>query len=144
MHFGILGMKWGIRRYQNKDGSLTPAGKKRYSEKASLDKGLLNKNAKNAEKTPSDRMSEELQGLKLVEDDGRHFTQEYVDIAERYARDHDIYNLNFLEAVQNEPFENEDRDLPESQTTRLKEYRKFLIDPMNYEAPEKRKREGKK
>lgn len=28
-HYGILGMKWGIRRYQNKDGSLTPAGKKR-------------------------------------------------------------------------------------------------------------------
>ena len=30
-HHGIKGMKWGIRRYQNKDGSLTPAGKKRYS-----------------------------------------------------------------------------------------------------------------
>ena len=30
-HFGIKGMKWGRRRYQNKDGSLTPAGKKRYS-----------------------------------------------------------------------------------------------------------------
>lgn len=29
-HFGIKGMKWGQRRYQNKDGSLTPAGKKRY------------------------------------------------------------------------------------------------------------------
>lgn len=29
-HHGILGMKWGVRRYQNKDGSLTPAGKKRY------------------------------------------------------------------------------------------------------------------
>jgi ribosomal protein S30 len=28
-HFGILGMKWGIRRYQNKDGSLTQAGKDR-------------------------------------------------------------------------------------------------------------------
>ena len=31
-HYGILGMKWGIRRYQNKDGSLTPAGKKRYAK----------------------------------------------------------------------------------------------------------------
>ncbi len=28
-HHGILGMKWGVRRYQNKDGSLTKAGKKR-------------------------------------------------------------------------------------------------------------------
>lgn len=31
-HYGILGMKWGVRRYQNKDGSLTPKGKKHYAE----------------------------------------------------------------------------------------------------------------
>ena len=31
-HAGIKGMKWGVRRYQNKDGSLTPAGKKRYGD----------------------------------------------------------------------------------------------------------------
>lgn len=30
-HHGVLGMHWGVRRYQNKDGSLTPAGKKRYT-----------------------------------------------------------------------------------------------------------------
>lgn len=30
LHYGILGMKWGIRRYQNYDGTLTSAGKKRY------------------------------------------------------------------------------------------------------------------
>lgn len=31
-HHGIKGQKWGVRRYQNKDGSLTPAGKKRVAE----------------------------------------------------------------------------------------------------------------
>lgn len=30
-HHGIKGQKWGVRRYQNKDGSLTPAGNKRYN-----------------------------------------------------------------------------------------------------------------
>ena len=28
-HHGVLGMHWGVRRYQNKDGSLTSAGKKK-------------------------------------------------------------------------------------------------------------------
>lgn len=31
-HYGIKGMKWGIRRYQNPDGSYTPKGRKRYVE----------------------------------------------------------------------------------------------------------------
>lgn len=34
-HHGIKGMKWGIRRYQNKDGSLTPEGRNRYSDDTS-------------------------------------------------------------------------------------------------------------
>ena len=31
-HFGIKGMKWGVRRYQNEDGTLTPEGKRRISK----------------------------------------------------------------------------------------------------------------
>ncbi len=32
-HYGILGMKWGVRRYQNADGTWTEAGKQRYGSK---------------------------------------------------------------------------------------------------------------
>lgn len=31
-HWGVKGMRWGVRRYQYRDGSLTPAGKKRYAD----------------------------------------------------------------------------------------------------------------
>lgn len=44
-HHGVKGMRWGRRRYQNTDGSLTPAGKKRYITVAQA-----NRNAANAEK----------------------------------------------------------------------------------------------
>lgn len=30
-HWGVKGMKWGVRRYQNEDGTLNAAGKKRYA-----------------------------------------------------------------------------------------------------------------
>lgn len=42
-HFGILGMKWGIRRFQNPDGSLTEEGRKRYGDILTPDqmKGMI-------------------------------------------------------------------------------------------------------
>lgn len=36
-HYGVMGMKWGVRRYQNKDGTLTAAGKKQKKKTLSAD-----------------------------------------------------------------------------------------------------------
>lgn len=36
-HFGIKGMRWGVRRYQNEDGTLTEAGKERYGTKENFE-----------------------------------------------------------------------------------------------------------
>lgn len=37
-HHGIKGMKWGVRRFQNADGSLTAKGKQRYGDKDNFEK----------------------------------------------------------------------------------------------------------
>lgn len=43
-HHGILGMKWGIRRYQNPDGSLTTEGKIRYARSVYRGNKALDRN----------------------------------------------------------------------------------------------------
>ena len=42
-HWGILDMHWGVRRFQNPDGSLTPAGRERYLKNIKKQKGLIEK-----------------------------------------------------------------------------------------------------
>ena len=50
-HYGVLGMKWGVRRYQNSDGSLTNAGKKRYGDdENNITRRQMRKRVKDAKK----------------------------------------------------------------------------------------------
>lgn len=61
-HYGIKGMRWGIRRFQNKDGSLTPAGKKRYAENDSeSEKSKVSEDYRRARRTISEMSDSELQ-----------------------------------------------------------------------------------
>ena len=70
VHHGILGMKWGIRRFQNKDGSLTAAGKKRQEE---LDNEQSNKPVKKSVKDMSDSELKEALNRQRME-------REYLDL----------------------------------------------------------------
>lgn len=76
-HHGIKGMKWGVRRYQNEDGSLTAAGKKRYYGKVDriqkdidsfkgLEGGIKTKGGRTV--LTSKDVQDHVRGLELVRD----------------------------------------------------------------------------
>lgn len=58
-HHGILGQKWGIRRYQNADGTLTPEGKARYGEREAIINPTMSKK--------SQRLNEKIKNAKTDE-----------------------------------------------------------------------------
>ena len=82
-HWGIKGMKWGVRRYQNPDGSLTAAGKKRYTNPdGSLNekgKKKFGNSVKSDAETPKRKTAKDM-------------TDEELDKAIARARKEDEYN----------------------------------------------------
>lgn len=76
-HYGILGMKWGRRRYQDKDGSLTPAGQKRYNKEMEKiqkkERALANKRAYDAKMAKLEnarkRVDEQKEAIKKQKND---------------------------------------------------------------------------
>ena len=68
-HHGILGMKWGVRRYQNEDGSLTAAGKKRYDKMEAYRTKLAGK-AKQKSERLSERSKEAGRNIRDLKENG--------------------------------------------------------------------------
>lgn len=74
-HFGILGMKWGVRRFQNKDGSLTKEGQERYRSASQVAEEVKN------------RIAPDLIKLEAIDDASDRFN----NIGDELAEDYDNY-----------------------------------------------------
>ena len=97
-HHGILGQKWGIRRYENADGTLTEAGKKRYAKEVQRNRQKKKENRAADEeslKDPDKWVEEDRRGAKNVADNARNLTN----------------SLRELERATDKPKENKRLDL---------------------------------
>ena len=114
MHHGIKGMKWGVRRYQNKDGTLTAAGKKRQAKleerRDKLD-GKLNKlNSKKRElglETPEEKKERILKSrsAKALYDNADLFTDAELQKAyNRLTLENNVKNLAPKEVSKGQKF----------------------------------------
>ena len=143
-HHGIKGQKWGIRRYQNPDGSLTSEGQKRYNEKGAKgikgfdeDAYYRSERMKRWQK-PSSVTDEDLEdAYQKMRNNSK--TDEEKDQKVRSwinARDTDRYQIDFLESIQNSKILYDD-----DFKAILTEYAKYLDHPYEYMKNEGRKLE---
>ena len=92
-HHGIKGQKWGVRRYQNKDGSLTLAGQRRYGEDntRTLKKGTEIQNISRKQLDPSSKKSNRIYGSYTDSD-----KLEYLDMMGNFEYEGKGYKNTFV------------------------------------------------
>lgn len=84
-HHGIKGMKWGIRRYQNKDGSLTKAGQKRY-ERDQRENSGKKKGNKVGQADPQRWVKEDLSRSKTLANESRNMANNLKNMNDKAMR----------------------------------------------------------
>ena len=87
-HYGVRGMKWGVRRYQNKDGSLTPAGQKRYAKEEYKNNKKIAKEKYRAAKESADRQYEAdtVEKRQAIDQEKERFEKKNAETNQHYER----------------------------------------------------------
>ena len=86
-HYGILGQKWGVRRFQNKDGTRTPAGKRRDEASERSEDHVKSRDFKS--KAPGGLSNEELKKLNerlQLEETYKKLTAEKIEKSESFVK----------------------------------------------------------
>ena len=82
-HYGVLGMKWGRRRYHNKDGSLTKAGIRRHTKEVNKINNAARKSGRVVESASPNVIGIRQKNGDILFVDRNEFNKNGVDVAER-------------------------------------------------------------
>ncbi|MBQ8829958.1 MAG: hypothetical protein IJ022_07710 [Burkholderiaceae bacterium] len=102
-HWGIKGMKWGVRRYQNKDGTLTPAGKKRYDNDT---RELSDKKKEKYVADPDKWVKDDLQAGRKLADETSNLTNKLKSVNDSKMRNHPKVKMD-LSSMSDQQMRNE-------------------------------------
>lgn len=118
-HHGIKGQKWGVRRYQNSDGSLTEEGKQRY---LNPDGSLNRQGQKELGREGVAKFNQQRQQQRN-NNSGNVYDEETQKTKLNNAKQNKMYDKLFVETIQN-------ADLSDDEIN--KEYESYLKDPKKY------------
>ena len=113
-HFGTKGMRWGVRRYQNEDGSLTEAGQRRY-ERDQRENSSKNKGNKVVKADPNRWVKEDLIRSKKVLDASSDMANKLTNVTSNSIKNRKKPRVDLSSMTDKEMREKINRELLERQ-----------------------------
>lgn len=111
-HSGIKGMRWGVRRFQNKDGTLTELGKKRYDRDT---KDLSDKKKAKATPDPDKWVKEDLNAGRRLSDESANMARKLKEVNDSSMRNQPKSKMDLSKMTDQEMRNRINRELLERQ-----------------------------
>lgn len=131
-HSGIKGMKWGQRRYQNEDGSLTPEGMLRYGIQNNMNKDIIGKTVRKFKNQKENVRTNDLMDQRDKFYDAQDRKKELEQEIKNLRRKSTSPNLNFRERRLNEALAKSELKIVENDIKESNEELKKMIKNPNY------------